>query len=182
LLMPLGMLDSTFRLDEVPEASRVWGQARRFGFLRDLPPTWDRAFAPAAGLQTNAADLSRFVRALLAASEGLDDGVLSPEMLRTLTTVRVEGDGDDAAIAYGWEVMDTAYGTRWQLAAGAGGIDSLVSVYPQAGFGIILMGNRAGWPREHLEQQLAQRVATTDVCPRHPPVDVAQPLPSQVRD
>jgi CubicO group peptidase (beta-lactamase class C family) len=182
LLSPLGMLDSTFVLDEVPEPSRVWGQVRRLGFVRDVAPTSDRAFAPASGLQTNAADLSRFVRAMLAAAEGMDEHVVSPQMLRALTAPRLQAIEAGVHIGFAWQVTTSDYGVRWHLDAGAAGIESMVTVYPQAGFGIILMGNREGWPRDELEHQLAELVATTDVCPRYPPVDSAQPLPSQQRD
>lgn len=168
LLAPLGMLDSTFRLADVPPAARIHGQVRRLGFWHWAAPREDLAFAPSNGLQTNATDLSRFLRAVLSAAEGEDDGPVRPATVQAMTRNLGRTDRPEDGQGLGWRISRTPIGVRWWLGGGAGGLDSLVAVYPDAGFATVVMGNRAGWPSERLEQQLRVLVTTTDVCPRYP--------------
>lgn len=164
LLAPLGMLDSTFALDEVPEVARVAGYVRRFGLLWPQQAPRDLAFAPSSGLQTTAADLGRFVRAVLLAAEGMDDARLHPETIRRMTRPVVALPGATADQGLAWRIDDTSLGARWYLGGGAAGREGLLSVYPELGFGVVVLGNLRGWPRAEFAAELAGAVGGADVC------------------
>lgn len=167
LLSPLGMLDSTFALEEVPAAARVQGWARHWGRLRSQPPPFDQAFAPSRGLQTTATDLGRFARAVLAASEGLDDDIITPVTIRRMTERRTATDEPGVDAGLGWQIADTEQGVQWRHGGAEAGFESLLTVYPQRGFAIVVMGNRSDWPRFELEQELRERVIATRVCSQY---------------
>lgn len=166
LLVRLGMLDSTFAVEEVSEPARVQGWSRSWGRLRPQSPSHDRAFAPSRGLQTTATDLARFAQAVLAASEGLEDDVIAPVTILQMTERRAATDEPGVDAGFGWRIADTELGVQWRHGGAEAGLESLLTVYPERGFAIVVMGNRSGWPRFELEEELRERVAVTDVCTR----------------
>ena len=155
LLEPLGMSISTFDLSQVPEAQRVRATDKRG---RALVHPWDLAFLASSGLQTDARDLARFGREMLAIDAGRGaQGVLRVESLREMTTPRMATEWPGISQAYGWQLQGSGPGVIWRHAGGEAGFESLLSLSPEDGFGVIVMGNRKDWPRFELGSALANQ-------------------------
>ena len=197
LLDPLGMFDSSFAVDAIPEAAQVQGWQRRWGRLvAGLPPA-DRAFAPSLGLQTTATDLARFARAVLAAAEGLDDDVIAPRTIRRMTPPSMTNpDHEDAGgmeglqglegrdgieRGVGWQLAATELGPQWLAGSAADGFGNLLTVYPQRGFAVVVMGNRTDWPRLELERALREQVVANGVCGPLVPASTQTPTQTPAR-
>ena len=149
LLEPLEMRYSTFFPTAIPEDDRVSAYDRRG---RAYPHPWDRAFLPSSGLQTTAADLARFAAAMLDIAQGGRGGIVEPETLARMTAPRVATEWDGIMQGFGWQIADTSAGIQWRHAGSEAGFESLVTLYPEHGLGIALLGNRKDWPRFDFER------------------------------
>jgi CubicO group peptidase (beta-lactamase class C family) len=162
LLRPLGMQDSTFDLSQIPIENRVQAYDKR-GNPRQHP--WDLAFLPSSGLQTTATDLAIFAQAVLRISGSGPMAIVSLESLHEMTTVRISTEWDGVAQGYGWQLVDTHQGRQWRHAGGEAGFESLLTLYPEAGFAIAVLGNKQDWPRFEFEKEiLSQLVKTPNMC------------------
>jgi CubicO group peptidase (beta-lactamase class C family) len=164
LFAPLGMRDSTFDLDAVPEAARVTGWTMRLGRRWAEPLPEDRAFAPSSGLQTTANDLARFARAVLLAMDGREDDTVSPAMVERMAAVRASIPRSDVEQLLGWRTDATDYGPRWYLAGSEAGREGVLTLYPEAGFAVVALGNLEDWPRFAFEAELAEAVGSAAAC------------------
>jgi CubicO group peptidase (beta-lactamase class C family) len=155
VLEPLGMRDSTFFPDQLPDGDRVTAYDRRGRALRH---PWDRAFLPSSGLQTTAADLVRFAGAVLAIAAGDDDGIVTRATLARMTTRQIATGWQGIAQGYGFQIAETPAGPQWRHAGGEAGFESLLTLYPRHDLGIALLGNRADWPRFEFERAVSEAV------------------------
>jgi len=158
LLVPLGMQDSDFDLSQIPAEDRVQAFNKR-GRPQEHP--WDLAFLPSSGLQTTARDLAIFAQAILEISGMESQGVLSRESLCEMTNERLATEWDGVAQAYGWQLADTPQGPQWRHAGGEAGFESLLTIYPEKGLAIAVLGNTKDWPRFELEQVIRSRLVET---------------------
>lgn len=86
VLMPLGMDRSGFTPAPNRVAATMWT-----GFGRDFPaPTFELGIAPAGSLDSTAADLGRFLRALFAGGRGPGGPILRPETLAEMCRAQFE--------------------------------------------------------------------------------------------
>ena len=159
VLEPLGMRDSTFFPDALPAADQVRAYNRRG---RAYPHPRDRAFLPSAGLQTTAADLTRFAAAILDIAGGAEGGILEPATLARMTNAQVATDWDGVQQAYGWQIAETPAGRQWRHAGGEAGFESLLTLYPSRGLAVALLGNRDDWPRFELERAVVDAVVANE--------------------
>jgi CubicO group peptidase (beta-lactamase class C family) len=153
LLGPLDMSSSTFEISQVPESQRVRASDKDG---RALEHPWDLVFLPSAGLQTDARDLAKFGREMLAIAAGDEaHGVLRAETLREMTSIRMPTQWTGVSQGYGWQLEGVGADARWRHAGGERGFESLLTLYPAESFGIAVMGNRKDWPRFDLASALA---------------------------
>jgi len=187
ILVPLGMSDSGFYPDTVPEQRRARGHVRHEGVVREEPWVGYGAYSAMAGLHTTARDLSRFVRWMLDADDardGEDGPVLSRasrrEMQRTMVQVQTriaayDGRRDPASGGYGfglavWE--DEHLGRMVGHSGGLPGFGSHMQWHPGTGLGVIAMGNRTYVNMRALADRVlrtavdAVGVAATGAAPR----------------
>jgi CubicO group peptidase (beta-lactamase class C family) len=158
LLVPIGMTDSDFDINKFELALRQTAFSKG-GKPKDHP--WDLAFLPSAGLQTTAKDLSKFVAAILSAYNGDGSSIISKASLAEMVVPRVDTDWDGISQAYGWQLASTSGETQWRHAGGEDGFESLLSIYPEASFGIVVLGNQEDWPRFELERDIRTRLTAT---------------------
>lgn len=142
---PLGMKSTTLRPlaamtyplaqghEETPHGPRV---------IR--PAANDAASWPAGSIFSNVNDLSRFVIAFL--NDGRIDGrqVLSPAVIRALSTPRAKMPGGDGAYGYGLQIA-TYRGVDLVSHGGSrAGYGSSIRMVPSKKFGVIAVANRTG--------------------------------------
>ena len=155
LLVPIGMQDSSFDLSNIPVGNRVQAYDRRGN---PIEHPWDLAFLPSSGLQTTATDLAIFARAVLQILSGVSEPVVSLDSLHEMTVVRIATEWDGVSQGYGWQLADTRQGHQWRHAGAEAGFESLLTIYPEAGFAIVVLGNKEDWPRFEFEQEIMSRL------------------------
>jgi CubicO group peptidase (beta-lactamase class C family) len=157
VLEPLGMTGSDFELSRIPAADRMSATDKRG---HRLAHPWDLAFLPSSGLQTDARDLAKFGGRILAVeSAALDGGMLRAQTLREMTAARVATQWSGISQGYGWQLQAAGSGAVWRHAGGEAGFESLLTLYPVEGFGVVVMGNREDWPRFEIAAAVAAQVA-----------------------
>lgn len=114
-----------------------------------MPALDARSVLAAGGLRYSAADMARFLVAELAASDA---------SVR-LSQKPAWGDPDNLAVGYNWTVSKTVDDQTWLRASGGTyGFSSYIELYPQRGYGIVLLANRPGEAQGQL-QDLASQAA-----------------------
>lgn len=162
LLVPIGMRDSDFNLDNIPVENRFQAFSKQ-GKPQNHP--WDLAFLPSSGLQTTAIDLAFFAQAVLKTSDNESKPILSPDSLHEMTMERITTEWDGVSQGYGWQLVNTRQGRQWRHAGGEAGFESLLTLYPEAGVAIAVLGNKQDWPRFELEQEIMSRLLKTpNIC------------------
>ena len=162
LLVPVGMQDSDFDLSNIPVENRVQAYDRR-GNPNEHP--WDLAFLPSSGLQTTATDLALFAQAVLQTSGSVSEPIVSLESLHEMTMVRIATDWDGVSQGYGWQLANTRRGRQWRHAGAEAGFESLLTIYPEAGFAIAVLGNKQDWPRFEFEREIMSRLMSKpNIC------------------
>lgn len=162
LLAPIGMQDSDFNLSHIPVENRVQAYDKR-GKPQKHP--WDLAFLPSSGLQTTATDLALFAQDVLKISVSESERILSLESLHEMTMDRMATEWHGVTQGYGWQLANTRQGHQWRHAGGEAGFESLLTIYPEAGFGIAVLGNKQDWPRFEFEQEVRSRLLKTqNIC------------------
>jgi CubicO group peptidase (beta-lactamase class C family) len=142
---PLGLAETTF---EVPGLSR---DLRAQGHTAGRPvPDWRmRTLAGAGALYSTAADLARFLRACLAASDGsAPDGPLAPAIRATLAPRQPVPGGD---IGLAWH--HTRHGDHriiWHNGM-TGGFSAMVALDPDRALGVAALANSGGHPPSPLD-------------------------------
>lgn len=123
------------------------GRAGQFvtGYSADrvAMPALDAPYiAAAAGLRYSAEDMSRFLLAELAAK---DPAIRLSQQLAW-------GDIDDDATAFNWKVDRTIDGQRrLRTSGGTFGSSSYIELYPDSGYGVVLLANRPGQTQAQLK-------------------------------
>jgi CubicO group peptidase (beta-lactamase class C family) len=161
LLEPLGMHDSDFDIERIPLDRRLAAFDKK-GTQRPHP--WDLAFLPSSGLQTTAEDLAKFAGAILrtaARSEGWTP--FDADALGQMTRVHIATEWDGIGQGLGWQIASSELGPQWRHAGGERGFEGLLTLYPDKGFAIVVLGNKSDWPRFELERTL--RTLASDDLP-----------------
>lgn len=109
----------------------------------EMPAFDARSTLAAGGLRYSAADMARFIRAELAAAE---------PALR-LSQQPAWGDPDSSAVGFNW-VIDRTVDSKRRLRTSGGtfGFSSYIELYPELGYGIILLANRPGETQNQLRE------------------------------
>lgn len=155
ILDPVGMQDSDFDFTNIPAEDRVQAYDRR-GNPNEHP--WDLAFLPSAGLQTTATDLAFFAQAVLHTSDRGSESIVRLDALHEMTVVRIATEWGGVLQGYGWQLANTRQGRQWRHAGAEAGFESLLTIYPEAGVAIAVLGNREDWPRFEFEQEIMSRL------------------------
>ena len=149
-------------LSHIPVEDRVQAYDR-LGNPREHP--WDLAFLPSSGLQTTATDLAIFAQAVLQTSGSESKPIVSLDSLHEMTAVRIATEWHGVSQGYGWQLANTRQGRQWRHAGAEAGFESLLTVYPEAGFAIAVLGNKQDWPRFEFEREIVSRlVEMPNIC------------------
>lgn len=150
ILAPLGITRGGFVTRHGDPDTALPHQQGLFGIGRVDNPDHDQAFLPSSGLHISVRDLLRWAEATLSR----DDRIL-PERLfdRMLDRQRPSGwDGIDMGL--GWQLEDSRFGRLPRHAGDAGGMSSLLTLYPEAGLAIAILTNREDAPRFELRSMI----------------------------
>ena len=145
IFKPLGMNSTTLRPlvamtyplaqghDETPQGPRV-----------SRPAANNAASWPAGSIFSNVHDLSRFVIAFL--NDGRLDGkqVLSPAVIRAMSTPRAKIPGGDGSYGYGVQVANYRGVDLVSHGGSRAGYGSSIRMVPSKKFGVIAVANRTG--------------------------------------
>lgn len=148
VLKPLGMTDSSFPPEPAPSPPLAWTFDADG---RHAPPRRFTALA-AAGLQTTAGDLGRFVAALMPGpcGEPAGRGLLAPAMIDAMLTPQPNSDNDlvlsDSRYGLGLALKRLPSGRLLAYHPGDNLPDwhNLIAALPERRAGLVLMTNAAG--------------------------------------
>lgn len=146
VLEPLGITRGGFLLEQRDTDAAL---PHRDGFLgvrliRD--PDYDRAFLPSSGLHVSVRDLLRWADATLSR----DDRLLPPEMFEVMLEGQHATSWDGVEMALGWQLELSRFGRLPRHAGDAGGMSSLLTLYPDDEVAIAILTNREDAPRWQL--------------------------------
>lgn len=107
-----------------------------------MPRLYARAFLMAGGLHYSTTDMAKFIRAEL---EATDPAI-------RLTQQPAWGDPQQSAVGYNWTLSRTVDGKRRLRTSGSTfGCSSYIELYPDMGYGIILLANRPGETQNEMQ-------------------------------
>jgi CubicO group peptidase (beta-lactamase class C family) len=138
VLLPLGMTRSSFDLEHVrTEKDRAVGHDRRG---RAVPLRFPEIAA--AGLYSSARDMARYVQFQL--NEGIVEGrrLLRKDLMQQYHTIQFANPGQRTGYTLGWirEVVSDTFSLYHE--GGGRGFGSHLILYPELGFGAVLLTNR----------------------------------------
>ncbi|TZF91765.1 serine hydrolase domain-containing protein [Cognatilysobacter lacus] len=151
IFKPLGMNDASVGMEGL-ESSPRWAHPHvhgRGGWVSVLPKSTYYQVLPAAGVNASATDMAQW----LIAHTGYRPDVLSPSLLATLHTPRVQTPSEMRASAWRRERLSSAgYGIGWRIYNYAGntlvfhggavqGYRGAVAMLPDRDFGVALLWN-----------------------------------------
>ena len=145
LFKPLGMKRSTLR----PTMAMTWPLAQGHEIENGKPavirPAADNAAGwPAGSIFSSALDLSRFVIAFMNDGDLHGTQVLSPRLIRLMSSPHAQIPGDDQHYGYGL-ALSARRGVQWVEHGGArAGYGSLIRMAPERKFAVIILANRSG--------------------------------------
>lgn len=151
LLEPLLMSDSSFDISLIPEDAKVLAYNKR---EKAYDHPWDLAFLPSSGLQTTAVDLTKFGMAVLDIVATTTNDLLLKETLLEMTEDQLDTEYEGVGQGLAWQIVETNIGIQWRHAGGEDGFESLITIYPNTGITIAVLGNQKDWPRFELEREL----------------------------
>lgn len=106
-----------------------------------MPETNQSAVLTAGGLRYSSEDMAKFLQAELA---------LRDEAIR-LTQRPVVGRPETGAVGFNWQISRNVEGAlKLNASGGTSGGASYVEIYPEQGYGLVLLANRSGETEEHL--------------------------------
>lgn len=112
-----------------------------------MPRLYDRAFLAAGGLRYSTADMAKFLAAELAASD--------PAI--RLSQQPAWGDPDEVAAGLNWTLNKTVDGKlRLRMSGSTFGCSSYIEMYPELGYGIVLLANRPGETQNEMQALATQ--------------------------
>ncbi|MBP3985512.1 serine hydrolase [Pseudoxanthomonas helianthi] len=108
-----------------------------------MPRLYERAFLMAGGLRYSTTDMAKFLGAELAATD--------PAI--RLSQQPVWGDTDEAATSLNWNLNKTVDGKlRLRMSGSTFGCSSYIEMYPELGYGIVLLANRPGETQNEMQE------------------------------
>jgi len=145
LFRPLGMMRTTFR----PTLAMTWplalGHETRDGKPAIVRPQADNAGTwPAGQMYSSVPELARFTTALLDGGRLEGEQVLSPTLIKKLTSPHVPRPGDDDHYGYGLSVGKERGVTIWQHGGSRTGYGSTIRLAPDQRVAVIILTNRSG--------------------------------------
>lgn len=143
ILAPLGITRGGFIMRHSDPDTALPHRQGLFGVARVDNPDHDQAFLPSSGLHVSVRDLLRWAEATLSRDERLLPGAMFDRMLERQRPT--EWDGID--IALGWQLEDSRFGRLPRHAGDAGGMSSLLTLYPEDGAAIAILTNLEDAPR-----------------------------------
>ena len=174
LFAPLGMGHSTFD----PALGAALGLAQGYGHHRGatvpLRTPLTRGYNPTGGTLTSAADVGRYLRALLNGGTLEGARVLTPASIAAMWTPSFRMSETDG-VGLGWMVagLDGERAVTWTGSVGTSG--SVFLVLPDRGLGVAVLANRDAGPLlNQLARDLVTIVVGGDVPARPAPPDWAQ--------
>ena len=106
-----------------------------------MPETNQSAVLTAGGLRYSAEDMAKFLQAELAPRD---------EAIR-LTQRAIVGRPETGAVGFNWQICRNVEGAlRLNASGGTSGGASYVEIYPERGYGVVLLANRSGETEGHL--------------------------------
>ncbi len=102
--------------------------------------------------------LCTLAQAVLHTSDRVLEPIVSLDALHEMTVVRIATEWGGVLQGYGWQLANTRQGRQWRHAGSEAGFESLLTIYPDAGFAIAVLGNRQDWPRFEFEQEIMSRL------------------------
>jgi CubicO group peptidase (beta-lactamase class C family) len=142
---PIGMVSSTLRPLMAMTRPLSQGHDLVNGKVSVLRPAPDNAANwPAGSVFSNLSDLSRFV--IAAMNEGKLDGkqVLSPKVVRALTTPHAAAPGWQTRYGYGLDVQESDGVLVWTHGGARAGYGSFIAMLPGQQAAVIVLCNRSG--------------------------------------
>ena len=167
IFKPLGMKSTTLRPlvamtyplaqghEETPQGPRV---------IR--PAANNAASWPAGSIFSNVGDLSRFVIAFM--NDGYIDGkqVLSPAVIRRLSTPRAKIPGGNVSYGYGLQIANDRGFDVVSHGGSRAGYGSSIRMVPSKKFGVIAVANRSGIGLT-ATVDMAMQIGVSSLPPRH---------------
>jgi len=106
-----------------------------------MPETNQSAVLTAGGLRYSAEDMAKFLQAELTSR---DEAIL-------LTQRPVVGRPETGAVGFNWQISRNVEGAlKLNASGGTSGGASYVEIYPERGYGVVLLANRSGETEGHL--------------------------------
>lgn len=170
ILQPLGMTDTFWEIDEVPEKELAIGYRWENGQWELEPMLHDGVFGAMGGLVTSIEDFSKYVSLHLSAwppRSGKENGPIRRSSLREMQTPqypRLNATGDCAIMSgygFGLGISQNCEGTKWVTHGGAlPGFGSNYRFFPEFGIGIMAFCNltyTTPWPLAEIEDLLYEK-------------------------
>lgn len=145
IFAPLGMTRTTLRPLEAMTYPLAQGHEETAQGPRVIRPAANNAASwPAGSIFSNVNDLSRFVIAFV--NDGRIDGkqVLSPSVIRALSTPRAKIPGGNASYGYGLQISSERGFDTVSHGGSRAGYGSSIRMVPSKKFGVIALANRTG--------------------------------------
>ena len=173
VLDPIGMTHSSFDFDVIErQGNRAIGHAPD----GDVVPLRFPELA-AAGLYSNARDMARYVQFHL--NGGVVDGerVLREDLVEQYHSIAFARPGQRSGYGFGLVREVTSHSFSLYHEGGGRGFQSLMTVYPELGYGVVLLINRDG---NRLTGPQGREVMNGPIIERHGPNIVAEPDTSRM--
>lgn len=166
IFAPVGMATSTLR--PTMAMTRPFSQGHdivneKIEVLRPAPD--NAANWPAGSLFSNLTDLSRFIVAMM--NEGQIDGkqVISPKVVKALTSPHADIPGSSAKYGYGLGLEEVGRVQVWSHSGSRAGYGSFIAMLPARHAAVIVLCNRTG---ESLAKTRAKIMTMLGEPPREP--------------
>jgi CubicO group peptidase (beta-lactamase class C family) len=166
IFAPLGMTRTTLRPLEAMTYPLAQGHEATPQGPRLIRPAANNAASwPAGSIFSNVQDLSRFVIAFM--NNGQIDGkqVLSPAVIRRLSTPRAKIPGGNASYGYGLQISDERGFDTVSHGGSRAGYGSSIRMVPSKKFGVITVANRTGIGLT-TTAEMAMQIALSSLPPR----------------
>jgi len=158
IFLPLGMRDTEVSLTSVQQRRLAAGVT---GAGEPAPPWPVDAFAAADGVKSTAADLARFVRALLGERAGMPAALAAGMRIATDSGFPIFGGHGFQALAWTWASVSVRGAQEWVITKNGNipGFSSQISFSRDLEIGAAILSNRGDLPIRTVELNLLARIA-----------------------